>query len=88
MKNFEFTELGKLGKSTSIQEMKNGDDLYFRITKLYKTEDGEWKPTNKGVSIPITECANLQIMLEKFMNAHEIKAEKVDLASDINSLGE
>lgn len=68
--DFKFTELGKLGKSISIQEMQGNDTFYFRLTKMYKDEEGNWHPTKQGVSIPLAECNTLLKVLSGFIKAH------------------
>ena len=80
--DFKFTELGKLGKSISVQEMQGNYALYFRLTRMYKDAEGEWHPTKQGVSIPLSECVNLSNMLNDFIKAHSD-----DLGTD-NSLND
>jgi hypothetical protein len=75
--DFKFTELGKLGKSISVQEMKGNDTIYFRLTKMYKDDEGEWHPTKQGVSIPLAECTTLVGLLNSFIEGH-----KGDLGED------
>ena len=88
--DFKFTELGKLGKSISVQEMKGNDTLYFRLTKMYKDDEGEWHPTKQGVSIPLSECVNLSNMLNGFIKAHSdvlgTEDSLNDLTGDIKAL--
>lgn len=90
MKDFEFKEIGKLGKSISVQEMKGNGNVYFRLTKLYKTDDGEWRPTNKGVSVPAEFCGSLCSMLKTFMDANSDacggNAGQSDLSADLGEL--
>jgi hypothetical protein len=88
--DFEFNELGKLGKSISVQEMKGNDTLYFRLTKMYKDDEGEWHPTKQGVSIPLSECITLSNMLNDFIKAHSddlrVNDTPNDLTGDIKAL--
>ena len=88
MADFEFKEIGKLGKSILIQEMKGNDNLYFRVTKLYKTQDGEWRPTKQGVSIPLSECALLRDLLDDFIkkNGSPVSDTKQVYGSDITDI--
>jgi hypothetical protein len=88
--DFKFTELGKLGKSISVQEMKGNDTIYFRLTKLYKDDEGNWHPTKQGVSIPLSECNTLLKVLNIFIQAHSddlgINDSPNDLTGDIKAL--
>lgn len=71
MADFKFTEIGKLGNSISAQKMEGAGNVYFRITKLFKTADGEWKPTKQGVSIPAEQCPVLLDQLKNFIKENE-----------------
>lgn len=84
--NFEFESLGMLGKSISVQKMTGNGSVYLRITKLYKNDDGEWKPTNKGISIPSEDVPLLVDLLNGFIKKEGISNEaKTVSGSDIES---
>ncbi len=86
---FEFNEIGKIGKSISIQEMKGNDTKYFRLTKLYKDDEGNWHPTKQGVSIPLVECTTLMQYLQDFINKNPMDGSKItgkDIVADLKEL--
>ena len=65
----------KFNKS-SIEEVRitrttwNGKE-YVDIRNYYETEDGEWKPTKKGVTVTLDSVNDLIAGIEKLKN--EIK---------------
>ena len=88
MADFKFEPLGMLGKSISVQEMTGNDQVYLRITKLYKADDGEWRPSKQGISIPKDLCFELRNILNKFLEGEEAPQEtKSDVvAADVSEL--
>ena len=72
MADFTFEDLGKLGDSISVQKMEGGGSVYCRLNKLYRTPEGEYKPTAKGVSVPADQVPILQEILDTFMRENPI----------------
>ena len=88
MADFKFEPLGMLGKSISVQKMTGNDQTYLRITKLYKAEDGEWKPSKQGVSVPVDLCFDLRNILNKFLAGQDepVESKSDVVVSDISEL--
>ncbi|MGB2983671.1 MAG: transcriptional coactivator p15/PC4 family protein [Candidatus Bipolaricaulia bacterium] len=42
-----------LGSQIHIRLSKFRDRDYLDIRNFYETEDGEWKPTRKGIAVPV-----------------------------------
>jgi len=42
-----------LGSRVHIRVSKFRDRDYLDIRNFYETDDGEWKPTRKGIAIPV-----------------------------------
>ena len=42
-----------LGSRVHVRVSKFRDRDYLDIRNFYETDDGEWKPTRKGIAIPV-----------------------------------
>jgi hypothetical protein len=53
-----------LGNRIHVRLSRFRDRDYLDIRNFYETEDGEWKPTRKGIAVPVEVYDELMSALE------------------------
>ncbi len=73
-----------LGSRIHIRLSKFRDRDYLDIRNFYETEDGEWKPTRKGIAVPVDLYDDLMKALTEAKPEIEKRAaaQPVDPASE------
>jgi len=69
----------ELGNKIHVRLSRFRDREYLDIRNFYETEEGEWKPTRKGISVPVEFYDELMAALTK---AKPMIEERVKAASD------
>ena len=87
MSEFKFEHICDLANGKiAISKMTGKDQLYFRITKQFRTDDGAWAPTKQGVSVPAENCVALYHALGQFIKDNGITDSAKSDDSDANPL--
>jgi len=71
-----------LGNRIHVRLSRFKDRDYLDIRNFYETEDGEWKPTRKGIAVPVELYDELMTALEGAKPEIEKRASTESAASD------
>ena len=53
-----------LGSRIHVRLSRFRERDYLDIRNFYETDDGEWKPTRKGIAIPVGESKSVDVLFE------------------------